>query len=215
MASTNDLTKTLADALGIEPETIAAHASHLREAGMLPDGDAPVDSEHCAALLLGAMIRIDMIGPDTRHPDKRRQHHGRASCEVGGQRFETEGPAPIYKLVTLLWLHGHGSADFEVWDNLSPTGKPGGLAMTGRVRNWARLVKGKPSFAKDAPSDVDYSPHERELIARAAGNAAEIDSPRPGNSPTAAISPPDGPSYPREQHESSAGLVGTRTPEAA
>jgi len=86
----------------------------------------------------------------TRHPDRRRRHQGRASCEVAGGRFEAEGPAPIYKLTTLLWLHGHGGADFEVWDDVSPTGKPGGLAMRGQVRNWARLVKGKPGFNRQA-----------------------------------------------------------------
>ncbi len=39
------------------------------------------------------MIRIDMIRQDTRHPEKRRRHQGRASCEVAGRRFEAEGPA--------------------------------------------------------------------------------------------------------------------------
>ena len=123
------------------------------------------------------MIRVQMIQQDTRHPDKRCRHPGRANCEVARRRFETEGSVSIYKLTTLLWLHGGGGAEFEVWDDLSPTGKPGGLAMTGRVRNWARLVNGKPSFDKDAPHDVDYSPHERDLIARAAGNVAESGSP--------------------------------------
>ncbi len=47
------------------------------------------------------MIRIDMIQQDTRAPDKRRRHQGRASCVVAGRRFETEGPAPVYKLATL------------------------------------------------------------------------------------------------------------------
>ncbi len=61
-----------------------------------------------------------MIRQDTRHPDRRRRHQGRASCEVAGRRFEAEGPAPIYKLTTLLWLHGHGGAGFEVWDRSTP-----------------------------------------------------------------------------------------------
>ncbi len=104
------------------------------------------------------MIRIDMIRPDTRHPDKRRRHLGRAWCEVANRRFETRGPAPIYKLATLLWLHGHGGTDFEVYDDLSPFGNPGGLAMRGKVRTWVRLAKGKPKFDKDAPSDVEFSP---------------------------------------------------------
>ncbi len=68
---------------------------------------------------------------------KRRRHAGRANCQVADRRFETRGPAPIYRLTTLLWLHGHGGAAFKVYDDVSPTGKPGGLAMRGRVRNWA------------------------------------------------------------------------------
>ncbi len=74
---------------------------------------------------------------------------------MAGRRFEAEGPAPIYKLTTLLWLHGHGDEEFEVWDDRSPAGKPGGLAMPGKVRNWAYLVRGKPSFTRKA------QPHAR------------------------------------------------------
>ncbi len=32
------------------------------------------------------------------------------------------GPAPVYKFATLLWLHGHRGAAFEVWDDVSPFG---------------------------------------------------------------------------------------------
>ncbi len=161
------------------------------------------------------MIHIDMICQDTRHPDKRRRHQGRASCEVAGRRVETQGPAPVYRMATLLWLHGHGGEEFEVWDDLSPFGNPGGLAMTGRVRNWARLVKGTPRFDKDAPSEADFSPHERDLIARAAGSVAEIDSPRPDNGHTAAISPLLGPDYPQERDRAPTAIVGTHTSEVA
>ena len=160
------------------------------------------------------MIRINMTRQDTRHPDKRR-HQGRASCEVAGRRFEAEGPAPIYKLVTLLWLHGHGGAAFEVWDNLDPFGNPGGLALRGRVRNWARLVKGKPTFSKDAPSETDFTSGERDMVARAAGRVTEIDSPRPENARTAATRPSDGPEHPQGQDDASAGVVGPQTPVAA
>ncbi len=97
-------------------------------------------------------IRIDMIRQNTSHPDKCCRHQGRASCVVAGQHFAAEGPAPIYRLTTLLWLHGHGGAAFEVYDDVRPTGRPGGLAMRGKVRNWARMVKGKPVFDKGAPS---------------------------------------------------------------
>ncbi len=124
----------------------------------------------------------------------------------------------MYKIVTLLWLHGHDGEPFEVWDDLSPYGKPGGLAMTGRVRNWARLVKGGPMFNKDAPPETDFSPHERDLIARAAGrisDAAEIDSPRPENGRTARSHPSDSPDYPQERDGPSARVIGPQAPEAA
>ena len=161
------------------------------------------------------MIHIDMTRQDTRHTDRRRRHQGRASCEVAGRRFEAEGPAPIYKLATLLWLHGHGGADFEVWDDVSPFGKPGGLAMRGKVRNWARLVKGKPTFGKDAPCETDFSSGERDMVAQAAGRVTETDSPRPENARTARSHPSDGPEHPQGQDDASTGVVGPQTPVAA
>ncbi len=141
-----------------------------------------------------------------------------ASCEVGDQHFEAEGPAPIYKLATLLWQHGHCGKEFEVWDDLSPFGQPGGLAMTGRVRNWARLVKGKASFGRQAKPAVEFAPGEVDLIARAAGrvsDAAKIGSARPENARTAATRPSDGPDHPQERDGASAGNVGAHTSEAA
>ena len=161
------------------------------------------------------MIRIDMICQDTRHPDKHRRHAGRASCEVAGRRFEAQGPAPIYKLATLLWLHGHHGKEFEVWDDISPFGNPGGLAMTGKVRNWARLINERPIFDKAASVEMSFSPNERDLIARAAGSVAEIDSLRPENGRTAALSPPDCPNYPQEGDGDSTGVVAAQRPEAA
>ncbi len=83
------------------------------------------------------MIRIDMIRQNTRHPDKSRRHPSQASCELAGHRFEAQGRVLVYKLSTLLWLHGHARTDFEIWDDRSPFGNPGELAMTGRVRSWA------------------------------------------------------------------------------
>jgi len=159
-----------------------------------------------------------MICQDTRHPDKRRRHQGRAWCEVADHRFEAEGPAPIYKLTSLLWLRGHGGAEFEVWDDLSPFGKPGGLAMTGRVRNWARLVMGKVTFDRQAKTAIEFAPEEAEMIARAAGrvfDAAEIDSPAPGNARTAATRPLGGPGYPQERDCTPTASVGARPLEAA
>ena len=58
-----------------------------------------------------------MIRSGTRHLDRRRRHQGRASCEVTGRRFEVQGSAPIYMLATRLWVHGHGGADYEVYDD--------------------------------------------------------------------------------------------------
>ncbi len=164
------------------------------------------------------MIRFDMIRQDTRHPDKRHRHQGWAICEVAGRRFEAKGPAPIYKLATLLWLHGHVGEHFEVWDDLSPFGNPGGLAMRGRVRNWARLVKGKPVFDKDAPSAVDFSSHDRMLVAQAAGRVVDLtetDSVRPENARTAPSAPSDGPDHIPGPDRASTRVSGARPPEVA
>ena len=164
------------------------------------------------------MIRVQMIRSDTRHPDRRRRHQGRASCEVAGRRFETEGPAPIYKLTTLLWLHGHGGADFEVWDDVSPTGKPGGLAMRGKVRSWARLVKGKPKLDRKAVLDPDFTPFERGVVAEAAGKVTGTPQRVPSSGDkarTAPISVPDGPEYSQEDDGALARVSTAHVPEAA
>ena len=164
------------------------------------------------------MIRNDMIQQNTRHLDRRLRHHGRALCEAGGHRFETEGSAPVYKLTTLLWLHGHGGEAFEVYDDISPTGKPGGLAMRGKVRNWARMVKGKPVFDKGAPPEVDFSSHDRSLVAQAAGRVVgltETDSARPENARTGPSHSSDDLDHPQGEDGASTGVVGARTPEAA
>ena len=164
------------------------------------------------------VIRVQMIRSDTHHPDRRRRHQGRASCQVAGRRFETEGPAPIYKLTTLLWLHGHGGADFEVWDDVSPFGKPGGLAMRGKVRNWARLVKGKLGFNRQAQSEEDFTPEERTAIAQAAGTVtALMESAPPGvaNARTARSHPSDGPEHLQGQDRAPAAFATAPRPEAA
>ncbi len=160
------------------------------------------------------MIRIDMLRQDTRHPDKRRRHQGRASCEVTGRRFGAQGPAPIYRMATLLWLHGHGGEHFEAYDDVSPTGKPGGLAMRGKVRNWARIGRGKPVFDKDAPSTVEFSSHDRMLVAQAAGRVVDLtetDSARPENARTGPSHSSDDLDHPQGQDGASTGVVGART----
>ncbi len=87
--------------------------------------------------------------------------------------------------------------------------------MRGKVRNWARLVKGNPAFVRDAPAEMVFSPDERDLIARAAGSAAKIGSAQPENARTAATRPSDGPDCPQERDGASAGNVGPHTSEAA
>ncbi len=164
------------------------------------------------------MFRFSLLCQDTRHPEKRRRHAGRANCQVADRRFETRGPAPIYKLVSLLWLHGYGGADFEVWDDLSPFGRPGGLAMRGRVRNWASFEtpNGKPMFRMKSKPDPDFGPEQRAAVAKAAGvvmscDAVSRDTPEPG----CASRLPGGPGHPPERDDASTGISTARTTEAA
>ncbi len=164
------------------------------------------------------MIRIDMQRQDTRHPDKRRRHQGRASCEVTGRRFGAQGPAPIYRMATLLWLHGHGGEAFEVWDDLSPFGKPGGLAMTGRVRNWASFEtpNGKPMFRMKSQPDPNLTPEQRATAAMAAGVVVSLDADSCGTfAPGCVASPSDDPEYPQKKDGASAHVVIDQRPEAA
>jgi len=124
----------------------------------------------------------------------------------------------VYKIVTLLWLHGHDGEPFEVWDDLSPFGKPGGLAMTGRVRIWARLVKGKPNFTRKSQPDPDFTPDERQMIAQAAGTVVDLDEIRPASGlsgAACATHPSDGPAHPQEQDDASTGVSTAHTPKAA
>ncbi len=140
------------------------------------------------------MIRVQMIRSDTRHPDRRRRHQGRVWCQVAGRRFEAEGPAPIYKLATLLWLHGHDGADFEVWDDRSPSGKPGGLAMRGQVRNWASFEtpKGMPMFRMKSQPDPDFTPEQRAAVVKAAGVVVSCDADSRRPFPPGRVSRPSG-----------------------
>ncbi len=164
------------------------------------------------------MIRIDLIQQNSNHPGRQMRHPSRASCEVGGRRYETMGPAPIYKLSTLMWLHGHDGEPFEVWDDLSPFGKPGSLAMKGRVRNWARLVKGKPNFTRKSQPAPDFTPDERQVIAQAAGTVVDLYETRPASGLSGAVcatAPSDGPECPQKEDEASARVVTAHTPKAA
>ncbi len=142
----------------------------------------------------------------------------RATCESAGRRFETQGPAPIYRMVTLLWLHGHGGGRFEVYDDVSPTGRPGGLAMTGRVRSWARLVKGKPNFTRKSQPAPDFTPDERHVIAQTAGTVVDLDEIRPASGLLGAVCATHssgGPDHQPERERASTRVSTAHTPEAA
>ncbi len=163
-------------------------------------------------------IRVQVVSQDTRHPDKRRRHYGRAICEVADRRFEVQGSAPIYKLATLLWLHGYGGAEFEVWDDLSPFGNPGGLAMTGRVRNWASFdtPKGMPMFRMKSKPDPDFTPEQCEIAAKAAGVVVSTDADSRGTlAPGCATRHLDGPEYPQMEVEPSTRVLSARSSEPA
>ena len=145
------------------------------------------------------MFRIEMNRQDTQNPDKPKRHPSRVSCEVAGRRLEAEGPAPIYRLSTLLWIYGHGGAEFEVCDDVSPSGKPGGLAMHGRVRNWARFSGKGPTFDRRAAREPGFTQLETVAVAASAG---KVTSPgqkaggRGGEAHAAPVSAPDGPDLP-------------------
>ncbi len=81
-------------------------------------------------------------------------------------------------MITLLWLHGRGGAEFEVYDDLSPTGKPGGLAMRGKVRNWASFEtpKGMPMFRMKSKPDPNFTLEQRATVAKAAGVVVSRDA---------------------------------------
>ncbi len=126
------------------------------------------------------------------HAPSREAETRRATCEVTVRRFGAQGSAPIYKLVTLLRLHGHGGEAFEVWDDLSPFGKPGGLAMTGRVRSWASFEtpNGKPIFKMQSQPDPDFTPKQRATVAKAAGVVVSMDANSRGTFAPGCATPP-------------------------
>ncbi len=162
------------------------------------------------------MIRIEMIRQNTNHPNRSGRHPSQASCEVAGQRFEVQGPALNYKLITLLWLHGHGGEEFEVWDDLSPFGNSGGLSMSGRVRNWARLANGKPTFERKTVPEPDFTPSEREIVTRAAGTVAGLPQRVPSSGGLAAVcaTRPSGGPNPQQCDRASTRVVAAPRPEA-
>ncbi len=164
------------------------------------------------------MIRIDMIRQTTNHPNRRRRHLGRASCDIAGRRFEATGPAPVYKLSTLLWLHGYRGELFEVHNDVSPFGKLGGLAMRWRVRNCASFEtpNGNPIFRMKSQPDPDFTPKQRVTAENAAGVVVSMNADsRRTFAPGCATSPSDCPEYPQKEDRASTRVVTAHTPEAA
>ena len=83
----DDLTTTLANALGLPRKLVNEIAGHLREAGLLPNDDAPAGPEHCAALLLGIM---DAPSPE-RCPEMARLYGGLPLEQVTRQESLASG----------------------------------------------------------------------------------------------------------------------------
>ncbi len=111
----------------------------------------------------------------------------------------------------------HSGADFEVWDDRSPFGKPGGLAMRGRVRNWARLVNGKSKFDRKAVPNPNFTSIERSVVAEAAGRVPDTPQRVPSSGDqarTVPISRKEDSEY-REKEVAPAPVSNTHTPEAA
>ncbi len=137
-------------------------------------------------------------------------------CKLG--RLREDRPGTIYRIATLLWLHGHGGEEFEVWDDVSPFGKPGGLAMRGQVRNWSSFEtpNGKPMFRMKSQPDPDFTPEQRATAAKAAGVVVSLDADSRGTfAPGRATSPSDGPEYPQKEDGASTRVLTAHTPEAA
>ncbi len=92
------------------------------------------------------------------------------------------------------------------------------LRDTGRVRSWARLVKGKPNFTRKSQPAPDFTPDERHVIAQAAGTVVDLDEIRPASGLSGAVcatSPSDRPECPQKEDGASARAVTAHTPEAA
>ncbi len=112
----------------------------------------------------------------------------------------------------------HGGEDFKVWDDRDPFGNPGGLALRGKVRNWASLEtpRGKPMFRMKSQPDPDFTPEQRATVAKAAGiiGSCDADS-RETLSPGRATRPLDGPEHPSDAERPSAAVVAAHASEAA
>jgi hypothetical protein len=100
--------------------------------------------------------------------------------------------------------------------DVSPFGKPGGLAMTGHVRNWAGFKgKGKLSFTARSKPRPTFTSDELALIATVAGNVSKIAPPGLPEEPHSAISPSDGRGHYPAALDGAHGAPAAARPEAA
>ncbi len=93
-----------------------------------------------------------------------------------------------------------------------------GLAMRGKVRNWANFEtpKGIPIFKMQSQPDPDLTPEQRAAAATAAGVVVSCDADSWDTlSPGYASSPSNGPEYPQKEDGASTRDSTARTPEAA
>ncbi len=92
-------------------------------------------------------------------------------------------------------------------------------ALSGRIPRWRRddEKEAGPEEDEERPSLALHQGVGGENLP-AAGRVVdltEMDSPRPDNGRTAAIAPPNGPIYPREEDEASMGVVAAQRPKVA
>ncbi len=78
--------------------------------------------------------------------------------------------------------------------------------MTGRVRNWARLVKGKISFDRRAEPEPEFTEEQRVAVGKAAGMVTDLGQKSQaggGERAVCATRHLDGPDYPPMEGEAS------------
>ena len=145
MRTTNDLCETLANALGLPRRLVDETARHLREAGMLPDGDAPASAEHAATLLLGLMAAPTSVdAPDCArlYAQLPLDHVTRGELTSDGhiEMLEIGDPSPL-----MGDIREHGESFGVFLASLIELGEPGGFVEPGEI-----VVGGGPGTATGA-----------------------------------------------------------------
>ena len=109
-------------------------------------------------------------------------------------------------------------SDFRLWlqaDIQSPEIEVCSYPNTGHSAKVRRATSETASPTELGSSEVVLSPQERDLIAIAAGNVAEIDSARPENAHTTPSHPSDDLDHRLEQDPASTRVSSARSSEAA